>query len=300
MGLNSNRKWEVDNDFLRQLLTYNDGDKVAAVPELKACWSIGSGFSIVKGVLAWLTMRALNIERLPWMSDYPFTFIDKSNENALQGVLSYMEKHPAEIDRACEELKKIYNHTQSYYAGKTSFRLGRGYKDLNGTHLAVNDSDGFAKTVYIRARAAKLLGEELIHIPHDVITSWGAGNDYSGCIVGVMKDIPVQDILCSYETIAPREFEIQSGAIERGEFLVINRNWNGMLEISVEDVEAVNDFNIDVPTTRGAALSVFDKKIPCYREQRNVNISGSYIYKTEQSFKSRLVRAWSILNNKYQ
>ncbi|MDG0802926.1 hypothetical protein [Pectobacterium polaris] len=299
MGLNRNNRWEVENDFLRQLLTYNDGDKVRVIPELKACWSAGSGFSIVKGVLTWLTMRALNIERLPWMSDWPFTFVHR-NKKALQGVLSYMEKHPQEVDNACNELKDIYNHTQSFYSEKETLRLGRGYKNLDDEYSGFDEYGNYAKTVYIHAKASEFLGSKYIEVPHDVITSWGYSSGYAKCIVGVEMNIPVKDILCSYETISPCECEIQHSAIESGEFLVLNRNWNGMIEIPVNEVKIVDGFNIEVPDNKKCALKALSTKIPSCRPYTNYNVTGIHERKSKQPFKSRASRAWKILKNKYQ
>ncbi len=293
MAQNADGRWEIDNELLHDLLTYGDGSP--RVTGLKACWSIGHGFSIVKGIVTWLTMRALKIERLPWMADWPFSFLHYEQGGLIEAV-RYLNDNPAEVQDACDELCAIHAHTQAFYAPNTSLRLGRGYKNDEPRSSRFGD---FATTVMRHAQAAELLGQTEIHVPHDVLTSWGRHWAYTGCVVGVMMEIPTSEILCSAETLSPRPMEIGAHAFESGEFLVLNRRWDGILTLPTTNVEAIKSFNVR-PPTQDEAQSVLDAGIPAMRRALHYVARDAERITAPQSFDSRLRRAWDILWARYQ
>lgn len=293
MAKNKNGRWEIDNDLLHDLLTYGDGS--GRVTGLKACWSIGNGFPIVKGIVTWLTMRALKIERLPWMADWPFTFLHHDRKG-LEQALDYLRANPVEVQAACDELCQIYKHTQSFYSGN-SVSLGRGYK--NDTHRSFRFGD-FATTVKRHALAAQLLKQQDISVPQDVITSWGRHWDYTGCVVGVRANIPISQILCSAETLSPRPGQIGSNALESGEFLVLNRNWDGMVQFPAESIMSIDSFNVTAPRNRKEAQDILNEVIPPMRCNLNYRAGDADLFASPQTFNSRLRRAWGVLWAKNQ
>ncbi|MFN9452209.1 MAG: hypothetical protein ACK58U_21495 [Rubrivivax sp.] len=237
MAKNTDGRWEIDNQLLHDLLTYGDGAQ--RLTGLNPCWSIGHGFPIVKGIVSWLTMRALKIERLPWMTDWPFSSIH-SDRKGLEQAVAYLRDNPGEVKAACDELCAIHAHTQSFYPQST-LRLGRGYKNDADRSLRFGD---YATVVKQHALAAQYLGEPDIVVPQDVITSWGRHWSYTGCLVGVKVDIPTSEILCSAETLAPRPGQIGRHALEPGEFLVLNRNWDRLTRFPAASVVSINGFNV--------------------------------------------------------
>lgn len=295
MGLTSDGRWEIENILLHDLLTYSDGS--ARVGELKACWSSGHGFYIVKGIVTWLTMRSLKIERLPWMSDFSFTTL-KYKKSLYIPILKYLQDHPKIVDEACKELLEIYAHTQRFYAGITHISLGRGYKSSDEM---ITKNDDYAKAVYRHAAAARMIKKDTIDVPHDVITSWAKTSNYNAdYLVGVDMDVAIEDILLSAETIAPRQNEIQHSALESGEFLVLNRSWDGLLKINAEAVTALNGFSIKEPENQDEARKILSEPLPSYRPMDNYNQLVLDTRKSPQSFRSRLSRAWNTLTTKYQ
>lgn len=301
MGQTSDGRWEIDNVLLHDLLTYSDGS--ARVGELKACWSAGHGFYIVKGIVTWLTMRSLKIERLPWMADFSFTTL-KYEKRLFVPILKYLQEHPDVVDEASKELLEIYTYTQRFYAGKTYISLGRGYKSSDEV---ITKNDDYAKAVYRHAAAARLVKKEtlepsddvFIDVPHDVITSWGKISNYNAdYLVGIDMKVAIEDILLSAETIAPRQNEIQHSALESGEFLVLNRSRDGLLKINAQDVTALNGFSIKEPENLYEARKILSEPLPAYRPMDNYNQLVLDKHSSPQSFRSRLSRAWNILTTK--
>jgi len=140
-----------------------------------------------------------------------------------------------------------------------------------------------------------------IDIPHDVITSWGKNSNYNAdYLVGVDMDVAFEDILLSAETIAPRQNEIQHSALESGEFLVLNRSWDGLLKVNAEAVTALNGFSIQEPENQDEARKILSEPLPAYRPMDNYNQLVLDKRKSPQSFRSRISRAWNILTTKYQ
>ena len=293
MAMNEDGRWVIENQLLHDLLTYGNGSE--RVTGLKACWSGGHDFHIVKGIVAWLTMRALKIERLPWMADWPFSLI--RDHQALEQAVNYLRNNPIEVDAACKELCKIHAHTQSFYSKQTSLSLGRGYKNDPESSLRFGD---YATIVKRHALAAQLIGQPNIVVPQDVITSWGHDWKYTGCVVGVYANIPTSDILCSAETLAPRQGEIGQNALEQGEFLVLNRSWDGLANFPANSVKSINGFNVEEPKTPKEAQAWLSEAIPTMRPNLNHLANHARLHPAPQSLKSRLRRAYDILRAKRQ
>lgn len=286
-------RWQIDNRLLHDLLTYGDGGK--RVTGLKACWSIGHGFPIVKGIVTWLTMRALKIERLPWMADWPFSYIHNERQ-ALGEAVAYLRDNPGEVQAACDELCAIHAHTQSFYP-QSALRLGRGYKNDDDRSLRFGD---YATIVKQHALAAQCLGQQEIVVPQDVITSWGRCWDYTGCVVGVEAEIPTSEILCSAETLAPRPGQTGRHALESGEFLVLNRNWDGLTRFPAASVASIKGFNITGPRDAKEARAMLHQVIPPMRRDLDYRAAEAVWRASPQPFNSRLRRALDILRAKYQ
>jgi len=241
-------------------------------------------------------MRALNIERLPWMADWPFSFI-KYDEKYFVPILNYMQTHPAVVEDACNELAAIYKHTQKFYDKKKFIKLGRGYRGSDKTFTEEGD---YAKEIYRHAVAARMLDIPEIEVPQDVITSWGHTSQYSNYIVGIDMDIPVKDILLSSDVIAPRKNEIQRAAIEPGEFLILNRNWQGLFKVNADSVKTLSGFNVKEPENKDEAKRILSRPLPAYRPMSNYTMRTLPPSKAPQTFKSRLTRSWKILTTKNQ
>jgi hypothetical protein len=293
MAKNTYGRWQVDSQLLHDLLTYGGGGP--RVTGLKACWSIGHGFPIVKGIVSWLTMRALKIERLPWMADRPFSFIHDDQQGLAQAV-TYLRDNPGEVQAACDELSAIYVHTQSFYL-QSALRLGRGYKNDAERSFRFGD---YATIVKRHALAAQYLGQHDIVVPQDVITSWGRHWNYTGCVVGVEVDIPTSEILCSADTLAPRPGHTSRHALESGEFLVLNRNWDGLTSFPAANVVSIKGFNVTGPRDAKEARAMLDEVIPPMGRDLDYRATEAALHASAQPFNSRLRRAWDILRAKYQ
>jgi hypothetical protein len=294
MSVTSNGKWCIESEILHELVTYGDGKPRRL--RLGGNWSVGHGFPMVKGILTWLVMRALSVERLPWMGDWPFTRLH--DEKTLSHALQYLHDHPQEVEAACDEIRNIYAHTQRYFEieGTTHIDLGRGFKNDESF------SQGFCSyaTSLLRvAQASKLLGRTHLDVPHDVVTSWGFGWDYSGCVAGVKISHPVTDVLVGADILQPRSGAIGQNAMESGEWLVLNRNINGMLRVPVANVQALAGFNFK-SVAAAEAEEVLKVGIPPLRGAAQFYSSCPGGPRVKQSLASRLNRARRVLFDTYQ
>lgn len=240
-------------------------------------------------------MRALKIHRLPWMADWPFSFLH-GDQVALAQAVAYLRDNPCEVQAACDELCAIHAHTQSFYPQNT-LSLGRGYKNDANRSFRFGD---YATIVKRHALAAQYLGKQDIVVPQDVITSWGRRWDYTGSLVGVAVDIPTSEILCSAETLAPRPGQVGRHALESGEFLVLNRNWDGQTRFPVASVTSVKGFNVVGPGDADEARDMLNEVIPVMRRDLDFRAALADSHASPQPFNSRLRRAWDILWAKYQ
>lgn len=295
--MNVNGKWCIQAQLLHELLTYGDGSQTLL--EIGGNWSGGRGFPVVKGILTWLVMQALHIERLPWMPDTPMTFVPEHKK--LRSALLTLAQSPREITAACNEIVALHQHTQTHFStrGVTTVRLGRGYKnDDFGKNLA----GGYATAVLRLAEAARLLGKQRITIPHDIITSWARSDSYTGCVAGVTMDIPVEDIFCGADILQPRPNAVGTFAMESGEWLVLNRSCMGTIEVPVAGIRALHGFSV-APVQQHEAQRIFDDGLVIVREAAHVNAYQSHYPaqpRVRQSYKSRLARAWEVFRKPHQ
>ena len=282
-------RWEIRNDLLHELLTY--GDNSPHLLGLSANWNVGHGFPVVKGILTWLVMRALRIERLPWMADWPFSFVPADVK--LMPALKYLIDTPQMVDDACEEIRLIHDHTQRWFAERdcSKVRLGRGYQ--NDESLSRSNGE-YANTLLRQAAAAAHLGVDHIDVPHDVLTSWGPTCEYPPCVAGVEMDIPVIDIFCGAATIAPRKRAIGPNAVEPEEWLVINRRWDGLKALPVDAIRALYGHQVQ-PVSPKEAQKVLDEPIPVVRRTVLHNLGSEQQPRARQSFHSRWRRGLKVI-----
>lgn len=293
MGLEKNGRWRIDNDLLHELLTYGDGSPGPI--GLRANWSIGHGFDVVKGLITWLVMRALNIQRLPWMTDSTYAAIPYEYKR-LELALQYFLKYPDMVDDACAEIKAIYDHTQEWFAkqGQAVIRLGRGYKNDKSSRIYGE----YANTLLRQAEAATHLELNMIEVPHDVITSWGSSCEYTACVAGVEMDIPIGNILCGADTLEPRENAHGRNAMESGEWLVLNRRLDGLMKLPVAAIRPLRGHQVK-PVMSSDAQSVLDERIPVVRCSALLNCGHLNQPRVKQSLSTRIGLAWDILKTPF-
>ena len=289
MAKTNNGKWCIENEILSELISYDDGGSKPL--KLGASWSIGQGFGSVKGILTWLVMRALKIERLPWMGDWPFTYI--SEEDKLKRALEYLYTHQREVDDACREIQDIYKNTQQWFTSReiSTVKLGRGYKNDKRATKAFSE---YANILLRQVQAAQHLGLNTVDIPHDVITSWGAGCEYTACVAGVELDIPVSDIFLGPELLERRTGSKAHRVMESGEWLVLNRMNNGLIPIPIAAVKTLLGHQV-APVSVKEAQNVYDKSIPALRAAIQFHPGYLQPRRVKQTFGTRLSLAWGNL-----
>lgn len=290
-------RWIIENKLLKCMILH--GNEITLKQELgiAASWSTGQGFAIIKGVLTWMVMRALSVERLPWATDYVYSIKESGIRNQIIQTIEYLYNNKDIVDGACNELKEIYSHTQNFYRKKEieSIQLDRSYKNFKSKHESgYGDLDGnYASYLLVLAEHAKSKGETKLKIPHDVITSWGS-KSYTGCSVSATRTFDISEILFSSETLSPIENGRTNLSIEPGEYLIINRDLKGLLELPVDKIKEINGYVVTM--NEQDKIDIINHGYASYNIGVNFLINNYNIKsKLKRSLKYKLQEVWDIL-----
>jgi hypothetical protein len=222
------RHFEIQDDFLYQLMTYGDGVlKEARLPIRN--WNQGENFT--KGLIIYLTSRALNLHRYPWHHDRTLSSRDHSYDEAALQVLFSGDR----LSVVLEEIRKLYRHVQfdlKVHEVQT-LRLGRGLID----RTTDSNDVGYATFVARLEAAARRLGRPSFHIEMDTLNSWSTGSHYGLSEVALIREVPAVDLAWSSDFIASRYQGFPRAALESGEYVVINRAASGVVDIPVGSLE---------------------------------------------------------------
>ncbi|NHQ86851.1 hypothetical protein HA050_12050 [Iodobacter sp. HSC-16F04] len=258
-----NQLFEIKNDLLYSLITYGDllpkDDKFLP------------GFTKSKGVstalLSFFVGRALDIYRLPFLPDRLLTtgmyFGEKSN--TLKKILSSLDRNT--VDEITKETLKIYEHTQKCLA-KANLKeviLTRRVYDCDNTRRDTQESN-YATLISRMKLAAEFYNETTIKFEMDTLNSFGDDGGYSNYPVTLEFQLPAEDIFYCANFIKNRknrknsETYSHSHAIEPGEWVVINKAIDGIVELPINQVHVNNKDFFDV-------LSKKKNWIDSHREQ---------------------------------
>lgn len=218
----------LDPDLL-ELLTWDKGNNRGFSP-----WPSGGLNHLTYGLMTWLVMRALKVERFPWHPDSRARE-KPSDKNAvvLNSFLKALIANPAKLDRICQEILDIQACTRSYLnpPGKT-IKLQRSVKDLEKT------SEGYATRLYNAQQAAIQMDLSHFWFPVDGLTSWGTG-PYTNNDVLIEMDIDIDDIVWVGEIFHHGPGSGTTG--ESGEYVVVNRACDGRMKIPTGAVSPIGD-----------------------------------------------------------
>lgn len=231
--------FNIKDDLLYGLITYGDG--------LEREFRPFSGFTRNKGIgyafLAFLVSRALNLYRLPFTPDRVYSQLpwgDEINKN-LSKLLNSLT--PERVEQICDEIRALYKHTQKMLtqAGLDEVVLTRRIYDSD-VRSGLSYDQNYATQIVRRKAKAQHFEEKTIRFEMDTLNSFGDDGGYSHYPVTLEFRVPATDILYCANFIASRDNK--SGdywikhkyAVEPGEWVAINRNPNGIVEIPIEQI----------------------------------------------------------------
>lgn len=229
----ANQLFTIEDDLLYSCITYGEGVENPLVAGFTKSKS-GLGYAL----LAFFASRALGLYRLPFCPDRAFEWpVGYGDTELLRGVLSQLT--PPRVDAICNEVSRLYEHTQRMLreAGVTSVNLKRNIKDEKGSF---DRGDGYAELLFKLKSACEIAGRETLRIEMDVLNSYGDDGGYSHYPVRIAKSVVAEDILYCSNLIRSRKRGYDgepTSAVEPGEWVVINRTHDGVVEVPVADIQ---------------------------------------------------------------
>lgn len=225
----------IQDDLLYSCITYGDGLQHRSVTGFTQTKD-GLGYAL----LAFLASRALGLYRLPFCPDRAYERAPGlySGEERLRAVLAKLT--PARVDSICSELRELHAHTQRLLreAGLASVYLKRNVYDVSDWYH--RNSIGYAELLFKLKAASELVGRKTLRFEMDMLNSYGDDGGYRHYPVAMRHEVPAEDVLYCSNFIRSRDsgYDGSSGmAVEEGEWVVINRSTDGVVELPVSAIE---------------------------------------------------------------
>lgn len=182
-------------------------------------------------LLTYFVAQALNFRRLPFYEDRIYArYRDENDRKASEKLFNITQ---ADVDEISKEFKEIYNHTQEKLksAGLTKVKLRREIHD---------DGTDYTRKLLELIKCTELLNKETISFEMDMINSYGDEGAYThNSVITIKHEIPASDILyCSNLVGVEGDYDF----VETGEWVVLNRSLNGIVEIPIASIKYDNDY----------------------------------------------------------
>lgn len=210
----------LDPDLL-ELLTWDKRNKRGF-----SHWPSSDNNHLTYGLMTWLVMRALKVERFPW---HPDSRAREKPSDKDAGVLNSFFKEliadPAKLDRICQEILTIKHHTWWYLRPQRTILLSRSI------------SGDYAALLYNAHLAATQLELSHFWFPVDGLTSWGT-RSYPNNSVVVKMEIDVDDIVWVGDIFQHAPGSASAG--ESDEYVVVNRACDGRMKIPTSAVSLID------------------------------------------------------------
>lgn len=231
----NNQLFTIHDDLLYSCITYGDGLKHSLVRGFTHTKD-GLGYAL----LSFFTSRALGLYRLPFCPERTYEFLPGpyNGRDALHALLA--ELTPKRIDIICAELQALYRHTQRLLqeADLASVHLKRNVRDIPDRHRG--NLIGYAELLFKLKEASELTGHKTLRFEMDVLNSYGDGDGYRHYPVTIRHEVPAKDVVYCSNFIRSRDHSYGGGhnmAVEDGEWVVINRAADGVVELPVSAIE---------------------------------------------------------------
>jgi hypothetical protein len=233
--------YHIKDDLLYDLITY--GDDATRTKNLIKGFTYQKG--IASGILTFLTNRAIDLYRLPFVPDRVYCSIrTREDGEALKALLATLS--PSRVQSLTSEVRDLYDHTQRMLAkaGLTEVVLTRRIRDEYAARPY--DVENYATKIVREKRIAEFHGQSSIKFEMDTLNSFGDGG-YGHYPVMLEVCVPAADVLYCSNLIANRKIDYterwvnHNHAVERGEWVVINRAPDGVIELPVEQIHLNDD-----------------------------------------------------------
>lgn len=210
-------------DYLYGLITFNDGGRT----------SEGAGMPYGKrqryAEMLYLVRIAFGLHRRPGYED---RLIDRIAPSSRESRERLDQVDESVIQCAAAQLRELHTHhlTTLKTFGLTHVRLVRRM-----FHISHEPDRRHLSALANAVAAARLLGEPTVPFHADTIQHFGTGG-YENCDLALILDVPIEDILCASTLMRSRVSHSDAGAGETGEWLALNRDPKGIMQIPVDRI----------------------------------------------------------------
>lgn len=215
-------------------------------------------------LLSYLTELALGFRRLPWCFDRSYSRNTYTDENYLVEVLKLLDSNT--IEQMVNEVRAIYTHTQNEFkkAGLNKVKLVR--------HIAASDDNHYAQTIMGIRDCAELLGHQTIEFEMDILNSFSCENGAYGHLsdIQIYHEFDVSDVL--YCSRLLHYGEKNSIFMESGEWVVINRSPNGIVNLPIDSVsydQGKWSDELNLKSSIEKAREIYEERTPFHIRQEH-------------------------------
>ncbi|WP_124128470.1 hypothetical protein [Pseudomonas aeruginosa] len=228
-------RFNIKNDLVYALISHGDGSSIKLPIKNWNIWSTS-----VRGIVTWLATEAIQLRRYPW---HPDDCQRKPEPQDLDAAIAFLREHldtDRKIQDAVDEFRRIYDMTQAVFSkhGITTAVLSRSVCD---NQIRINQGCaqlGYADLILNMAHAARRLGQGSIRLPTNILTSWTYGEDsrYPNNSLTFSVEHPVSHVLWVNDLFLSRASDPWSMAAESGEWVVLNRDLEGTIEVPLDGI----------------------------------------------------------------
>ncbi|WP_415893884.1 hypothetical protein ACMXYN_05670 [Neptuniibacter sp. PT8_73] len=186
-------------------------------------------------IFSYICAKAFNIVRYPWTPDRS---IDCESVNSLKATETINSFGVEKISDLVEEIKDIKNKTRDIlieeHQGKQHIILKRALSPLaDEQYLTAVRRYDKPEVFPMLAMAAQKAGIASFKIDVDIVSGWSTRSDNRYGSLHVKKSWDINDIIIVSDYM--NGFNSEIGALESNEWLCLNRNENGLVELNTDE-----------------------------------------------------------------
>jgi hypothetical protein len=194
-------------------------------------------------VISYLAARNFDVVRFPTRPDRA---VDGKGNRYLEAVKILDGFTDNELRALADELKQITQQTQTILLELCSsdhVLLERAVAPMDSKtnqYLAANRQCDQIELFPMLALAAKMAGQSSISLDFDIVSGWSTSSIQRYGTLHITRSWPIGNILLVSDLLSgPKKLSLSIGPLESNEWLCVNTNSRGMLEVPTTNVKVV-------------------------------------------------------------
>ena len=224
-------RFVIEHPAIYKMMTYGDQEGPGSLRLPIVNWNTWG--LPPRGILTWLGAQALGVYRYPWHPDQCQVMTPLGKDKA--GALTVLRDHfgtPEQVQLGVKQMQLIYAHTQAVFRRRNqkTIVLHRSFRD------DLHTVEGYADRLISQRCAALHLGLDSFQLNTNLLTSWSESDGYGGYPVTISVEHPVENVFWGSDLIASKSWHPEKAAVEAGEWVIIDRSFDGRLTVPVSGV----------------------------------------------------------------